>query len=640
MEPVNIRIAGSVQGSLPQVPAVVTNLPSLDAEFTGRATDLAALSDSLRDAPITVVSGLAGVGKTTLALKAATKFHGRTLFVDLDETAGMPLLLAGLGVAQEAIPTDQGAAEVLYRSLLAEQPEPMLLLLDNASSAAQVRPLRPGPGHHRVLVTSRHTLADLNARLIELDVLTTDDSIALITAAVRVRRPDDSRKPTAELVELAGRLPLALSIVAAVLADDVTLSIVELTALLRPPAERLDELDGLRRAFDLSYARLTAAEQRLFRLLSVIPVAEFAVEHVCGMLDVKTRGAQKLLTSLRRAHLLEHGRTRGRFRMHDLLRLYSAEQADPDRGIAWDRLVEHLTVLTDEASDQLDRKALEWLDLEWPLLTNVVERGFELDRHRHVAELVRCVSPFTLFRSSWREWPRLLELGIASAQQVGDRWLEGMLQGQLGTIHLLQGDLAEADPRYAAAMEISQELGDKASQLGTSFNLATLVWQNGDPATAKYVFEGILKMCTAAHAEHDSARALFSLGCIAHDQGDLDEAYERLTTARSMFEEIGDRHSVAMVLTQTGLVLKDDSRCEEALSVLQQARKGAEEAGDVLLEAKATANAALVHGLTDDLENALAAFRRARKLFSRVGDEDNAGKIAGIIAELEQIQLR
>lgn len=640
MEPVNIRILGSARGSFPHVPAAPTNLPPLDAKFIGRVTDLAAIADALHRVPVTVVSGLAGVGKTTLALKAAGKFDGTRLFVDLEVAAPLPLLLTGLGMAQGDIPTDQAAAEVLYRSLLAAQHEPVLLLLDNVSSTAQVRPLLPGSGKHRVLITSRHTLADMNARLIELAVLSTDDSTALIKTAVRVRRPDDSREPTTELVELAGRLPLALSIVAAVLADDTTLSIDELTALLRPPTDRLDELDGVRRAFALSYARLTTAEQRLFRLFSVAPVAEVPIEHVCALLNVKPRSAQKLLTSLRRAHLLEHGRVRGRFRMHDLLRLYSTEQADLERGDAWDRLVEHLVERSDEASDQLDRKALEWLNFEWPLLVNVVELSSELGRHDQVAPLVRCISQFTRFLDSRREWLRLLEFGLASARELGDRWLEGMLQGQIGTVHLMRQNVVAAELRYTAAMEIFRELGDEQAQLTTTYNLATLTWQAGNPTAAKKAFNRLLKARTATDAEDSAAQALFSLGCIAHEQGDLDEAYEHMTTAWPMFDASGDQHSVAMVLNQMGLVLKDSGRYEVALSVLQKAKKYSQESGDVGLEARTTANAALVHGLSEDLDNAVATFRQAGELFAQAEDEDEVGNVARIVADLEQIQVR
>jgi hypothetical protein len=339
------------------VPIAVNGLPAAPPEFTGRAAELADLLDILcaesNPVAVTVISGVAGVGKTTLALQAAhdtrSTFPGGTLFVDLrgydspeaEPVDALVMFLRALGVRGEHIPDEPQARAVQYRSAI-RQREPMLILIDNAGSAEQVRPLLPGLPH-RVLVTSRHSLADVTGtRQLDLDVMPTPDAIALIDTALRTRRPDDHRvtdEQTAatELTALCGELPLALGIVAAILADDPGLPVAELVTTLRDTPNRLDDLrfgdtPGLAAAFGMSYARLTRDEQQLFRFLPLNPSPVFSVETVAAVAGLPEPDTRRLLASLRRAHMVESAGPRGRFRMHDLLRAYALTLIKPDAG--------------------------------------------------------------------------------------------------------------------------------------------------------------------------------------------------------------------------------------------------------------------------------------------------------------------
>jgi predicted ATPase len=263
-------------------------LPPVAADFTGRSADLATVAAALDSPqPVVVSTGLAGVGKTALAVKAAHdaagRFPGGVLFIDLqgygtrvEPLTGLATFLGALGVLR--VPESQPEREALYRSRLAKR-QPMLLVLDNASSSEQVRPLLPPGDQHRVLVTSRHTLGDLQgARRVEIDVLPADDSVTMLANLLQATDPTDTRIADApqaahELAELCGRLPLALGIVAALLSDDPGLPLAELVVLLQEArlAElRYDDL-AVRAAFDLSHTRLAHEEQRLFRLLSLSP---------------------------------------------------------------------------------------------------------------------------------------------------------------------------------------------------------------------------------------------------------------------------------------------------------------------------------------------------------------------------------
>jgi NB-ARC domain len=344
-------------------PLALTQLPAVTAGFTGRDSELAVLADLLDPARaasavvVSAVAGLAGVGKTTLAVEAGHAalrrgwFKGGVLFLDLhgyDERQvepGQALddLLRALGVPAEHIPADLDERAGLYRSVLAEFRDPVLVIADNASSEAQVRPLLPGKGPHKVLVTSRHTLAGLRARLVDVSVLDEQASVELLDAALRVARPSDDRITTGaetarRLGTICGGLPLALQIVAALLIADPGLNAADLAEELAIESERLEQLaydDGgatspsVAAAFELSYRRLEESEVRVFRLLPVNPGPDLSTAAAAILADLPVKKARRVLTALARAHMIETARgDSGRWRMHDLLRLYAQQLSD------------------------------------------------------------------------------------------------------------------------------------------------------------------------------------------------------------------------------------------------------------------------------------------------------------------------
>ncbi|HXP21217.1 MAG TPA: NB-ARC domain-containing protein, partial [Streptosporangiaceae bacterium] len=226
-------------------PVALAQLPPQIAGFTGRDDELAVIARLLDPAGsagavvVSAVAGLAGVGKTALAVQAGHAAmrrgwcQGGVLFIDLhgyDESPVQPAqaldaLLRALGVAAEHIPPEAEARAALYRSALAQISDQVLVIADNASSEAQVRPLLPGTGQHRVVVTSRHTLGGLGARLLDVTILDQVASLSLLDTALRMARPDDARVTAqhgaaARLAGYCGGLPLALQIVAAMLRAD------------------------------------------------------------------------------------------------------------------------------------------------------------------------------------------------------------------------------------------------------------------------------------------------------------------------------------------------------------------------------------------------------------------------------------
>jgi DNA-binding SARP family transcriptional activator len=335
-------------------------LPTDVPAFTGRVAELAEL-DRLLGPPaiaaspsrasaavISVVSGTAGAGKTALAIhwahRAAGQFPDGQLYVNLrgydpatpmtaaDALAGF---LGALGVPSQDIPPDEGRRAARYRSLLADQR--MLVVLDNASRADQVRPLLPGTPGCAVVVTSRDALAGLVARdgaaRLELDLLPRDDAVALLTKLMGEQAHTDP-DATVELARQCARLPLALRVAAELAAARPRVPLRDLVADLADERRRLDLLDvagdprsAVRAVFSWSTGQLSDESARMFRLLGLHLGPDISVPAAASLAAIADAEARRLLAELARAHLIvEH--VPGRYALHDLLRAYAAEQAD------------------------------------------------------------------------------------------------------------------------------------------------------------------------------------------------------------------------------------------------------------------------------------------------------------------------
>ncbi len=345
-------------------PMALAQLPPPAAGFTGRDEELSVLANLLDPAGsagvavVSAVAGLAGVGKTALAVEAGHTalargwFAGGVLFIDLhgyddqlvEPRQALGALLRALAVPAEHLPPTVEERAGLYRSILHQIPGPVLVIADNASSEAQVRPLLPGSRRHRVLVSSRHTLAGLGARLVDVTVLGEAVALDLLGTALQMARPDDDRitgdrKGALRLVRKCGGLPLALQITAALLRADPALRAAELADQLSDEklllqALRYDDGSGtsapsVAGAFELSYRRLDAVAARMFRLLPVHPGLEVSTAAAAVIAELPETEARAVLAKLVHAHLVEPAPgAAGQWRMHDLLHLYARRLSD------------------------------------------------------------------------------------------------------------------------------------------------------------------------------------------------------------------------------------------------------------------------------------------------------------------------
>ncbi|WP_433199324.1 AfsR/SARP family transcriptional regulator [Dactylosporangium sp. CS-047395] len=463
-------------------------LPRDIADFSGRDDLVARLVAAARpgrgDVPVVLtVDGMAGVGKTSLAVHVAhlvaDGYPDGRLFVDLRAHGERPplaahdavgLLLRHLGLDPERIPADPDERVARWRSELAQRR--MLVVLDNAADPAQVTPLLPGASASLVLITSRRRLGGLDgAHSVSLDVLDDAEAVRFVTTVIGERAEHDPRA-VADVVRLCGGLPLALRLAAARLAHRPSWSVADLADRLRQanPAPIDLTVDGRspHAAFALSYRALDDAARRLFRLTGLHPSGEFAVPVAAALADLPLRDADELLGRLVDAHLLMEP-VAGRFRLHDLLREYAAQLAadDPEHDAATDRMLDFYLQAAAAATRPWEhgraRGAIDvgdvqawvprfadladtrrWLDAEIGNLIAVTQLADRLGRHRHTVLLPRAVWGY-LFRQSMNDVSiDLHHRALAAAEALADDDLVAMTRNYLASAYAREGDQEHA----------------------------------------------------------------------------------------------------------------------------------------------------------------------------------------------------
>ncbi|MFF2520322.1 tetratricopeptide repeat protein, partial [Streptomyces sp. NPDC058086] len=473
----------------PTITPALSGLPAPASAFTGRDKHVEQLLADLAPATggageqrtvlVSAVAGLAGIGKTELAVQTATQalkqpdwFPGGVLFTDLagydperrlSPERALEGLLRALAIPGEHIPNGLEDRQRLYRSVLAayaREHRRVLVVVDNASATGQAGPLLPTDGTTAALVTSRHTLDGLDARLHDLDTLDEAASTAVLDQALRhARGTDDTRftdgaEAAATIARLCAGLPLALRIAAAILAAAPSRPAASLAVALQAEHSRLDKLArpdrAVRAAFDLSYQHLAPGQARLFRLLPLNPGPDLSTDAAARLTGSDPDQAEGLLQHLAEAHLIEPALAWGRWRMHDLVRLYADEHgrtyATPDqRDSARTRLFTHYQDTTQAANTHLDTlpgpraphfpdraAALRWLDAEHASLTATATAAPALGHPATTTSLVFSLARYLDYRRYFDDWITLTTSALAICRELGDRHGEGQALNNLG----------------------------------------------------------------------------------------------------------------------------------------------------------------------------------------------------------------
>ncbi|MEU0883560.1 NB-ARC domain-containing protein [Lentzea sp. NPDC005914] len=514
-------VRASWRGSLPAVPSVVPRqLPAVVATFSGRRDELALLDSALSSGAVVIsaVNGTAGVGKTALALhwahQVADRFPDGQLYVNMrgfePDREPMPVaeavrgFLDAFSVPSDAIPVSLDAQTALFRSKIANRR--VLLVLDNVNNAAQVRPLLPGSSTCFALITSRNSLAGLvaehHARPLRLDLLTDEEAAALLW-----HRLGDL--DTDALVELCAGLPLALSIVAARVALQPNIPVAELVDELR--AERLEALDlgeqdvSARSVFSWSLRALREPAARLFRLLGLHPGPDIDTHAAAALAGLPLAVCKKLLRELVSASLLDEYLP-GRFRFHDLLRLFARELAGADDDAQ--RRMLGFYVHTAWAGDQVlvphrigvdlppldpavapltfaDRAAAwQWFAAEQPVLTGLVDYAATSGFDQHTWQLALSMRSYLDAQGYLRDCASVYTAAIDSVSRLGDPIAQARVYRGLGRALYKLSREDEAERVLTLAREFADRTDDRRQQSHCQDALSVLYLRKGMPSRA------------------------------------------------------------------------------------------------------------------------------------------------------------
>jgi DNA-binding SARP family transcriptional activator/Tfp pilus assembly protein PilF len=560
--------AGAANVALSHAPPA--QLPGDLPTFTGRSTDLEFVLAGFTNEPgvsrVTVIAGMAGVGKTTLAVHAAhllaDRFPDGQLYMDLRgfDRSGMTLsqpdairqLLAGLGIPPDRIPAEADAQVGLYRSMLAGRR--ILVVLDNARSAEQVRPLLPGDSLCRVLVTSRDQMRSLiaieGARLVGLSPLSREDARDILSRRLGTARVKAEEEAVDRLIELCAGLPLALSVVAARAAIHATHSLASVVAELTESGNRLhaltdpDSVADARASLSLSCRELSPDAARLLRLSSVHPGPVISRDAMASLADSTPQEALAGLDEMERVHLMTRPEP-SCYAIHELVRAYAAELAADelasDLDAATSRMYDHYRQTAYKAMQVLrsgrsqvampaelpgvtttefdgPQDAFAWFARTYPVLRALLDQTAQAGLPDYTWQLAWALDPFHSYQARWQDKITVHRMALAAAERLGDRALRGHSHRNLGQAFQHLGDEQRAIEHFELAQRLYDEIGDKADQARNLIHMVTLMLDGDSPEQAKEYALRALELASEAGNRELEAIALNNLAC-SHSRG-------------------------------------------------------------------------------------------------------------------------
>jgi DNA-binding SARP family transcriptional activator/tetratricopeptide (TPR) repeat protein len=670
----------------PRSAPVLARLPLDIPAFTGREQELAQLDKILAEgigspavAVVSTLSGTAGVGKTAVAVhwahRVADWFKDGQLYVNLHgfepsrppvtPAEALPRLLEALGVLPQHMPVSPEAQAGLYRSMLAGRR--MLVVLDNARDAEQVRAFLPGSAGCFTLVTSRNRLSGLialeGARSLVLDVLPAAECRRLLARRIGAERVMSEPLAVDEIVSRCARLPLALVIVAARAAIEPRLGLARLAAELRDAQTSPDGLDSfgdedtradVRAVFSWSYGTLSPQAARMFRLLGVHPGPDISVAAAASLAGLPVQSADRLLTVLADSCLVTEY-SRGRYALHDLLRMYAAELAGTagaaDETQAADaRVFGHYLHSAHSADRMLDPhrdpialpppvqgvspehaldhgEALAWFTAEHPVLLAVVHRPGTTTRTPDAPtwQLTRALTTFLQRRGHWADWATAQEAALAAALRSASPAGEAEAHSGLGRACTRLMRLDDALTHLARALDLHKALGNGTELAHTHLDLARLHARRDTYPEALACAQEALDLYISLGHRAGQARALNSVGWYHAQLGDHGQCLAFCGQALELFVELGLRDGQADTWDSLGYAHHRLGDHRQAAACYRNAVGLFRGLGDRYFEADVLAHLSESHQAAGETHAARLAARSAADILDELGVPDSDG---------------
>jgi DNA-binding SARP family transcriptional activator/tetratricopeptide (TPR) repeat protein len=666
---------------------VPAQLPPAIAGFAGRTAELARLDAALAQAErersagsvavvISALSGTAGVGKTALALQwahqVAAQFPDGQLYVNLRGfgPSGEPAepgeaicgFLNGLGVPEASIANGVPTQAALYRSLVAGKR--VLVVLDNARDAEQVRPLLPGSPGCLVIVTSRSNLAGLvatdGAYPVSLDVLTPPEASDVLARRLGEARVASEPEAVAEIIERCARLPLALAIAAARAAARPEFPLAAIAAELRGATAALDPFGGgdgdgdggadsrtdVRAVFSWSCQALSDHAARLFRLLGLHPGQDIGVHAAASLAGLLASRARPLLADLTRANLLLEYAP-GRYSFHDLLRAYAIELTDrhdskQERQAAVHRELDYYLHAAHQAAARLHphcdviaiaraqpgvitecltgtQAALTWFNVEHRTLIAVNELALRLGFDTHTWQLAWAISDFLTRNGRWPDSHTVHHNALHAAERAEHKYATGYAHRALALANFRLGHRGEALCHSEQALELFGELGEHSAQGQTHLNLAKFLGLDGNNTDALRHAQYAYDHYQAAGNRAGQANSLNSIGWFHAQLGDYRRALFRCQQALATLKELDDIMGAAYTMDSLAYIHRQLGDQPRAIDCYQQTRDLFREIGASHGEAEALAVLGDVYDDIGDIDAARAAWREALDILAQIG---------------------
>jgi DNA-binding SARP family transcriptional activator len=660
-------------------------LPADIRDFTGRETHVKHLCEMLVQdddgtgpgaVRIAVVAGTAGLGKTALAVHAAhqvrASFPDGQLYVDLFGASPQPAapgevlarFLRDVGVDGDKIPSGDEERAALYRTSLTGRR--MLVLLDNAKDAAQVRPLLPGSASCAVLMTTRNRTPDLaSMRFVHLDVLDDTDALILFSRIVGDERPAAEPDATAEVLVTCAGLPLAIRICAARLAVRTQWKIATLAQRLRNERRRLDELEvgdlAVRASFKVSYDALRSRQNSAdpayaFRMLGLWQGQSISLPAAAALLGEPQDDVADALEALVDANLLESPAP-DRYRFHDLLRFYATECAQTEEpGESRDKAAGRLLgwylhtaqgaaavlsphryrVPSDSVPDGAGlpltsvADALTWYDSERANVMAAIRQAAALGMDDIAWQLADTLFPFFHRLGNWVDCIAAHRIAVESARKAGARQGEASVLSQLG-FSLARLRDADAFVHLEQALAIRRALGDRTGEVQTALALADAHNRIEGPAAALEPTKSCLELLQKLDNASFLGIGLINLGEIYLDLGRLDEAAECFEQARDVWKGIGG-YGHGHALHNLGRIYTDLGRPDDAIAQLTEALRLHREAGDLVGQGVALKYLGQAHRECGHMAEARQSWTAARAIFDQLGEVAEADEVAASLA--------